>query len=74
VRAVEKLTSELKTEKKTSKHKKQELEIVQLKEELQRKFGSKVNIVGSSKKGKIEILYNSLEDLERIIKELKVVF
>ncbi|MDR2436843.1 MAG: ParB/RepB/Spo0J family partition protein [Endomicrobium sp.] len=74
VRTVEKLVSELKPEKKSTKYKKQEIEIVQLKEELQRKFGSKVNIVGSSKKGKIEIHYHSLEDLERIIKELKIVF
>jgi ParB family chromosome partitioning protein len=71
VRAVEKLASGLKPEKKISKQKKQEVELVHLKEEIQRKLGTKANISGTSKKGKIEIYYYSLEDLERIIKELK---
>jgi ParB family chromosome partitioning protein len=74
VRAVEKLAAELKPYKKITKQKKQEIELVHLKEELQRKFGSKVNITGSSKKGKIEIHYYSLADLERIINELKIAF
>lgn len=74
VRTVEKLASELKSEKKTVKQKKQEVELVHLKENLQRKFGSKVNITGNSKKGKIEIYYYSLADLERIINELKIIF
>ncbi|MDR2644640.1 MAG: ParB/RepB/Spo0J family partition protein [Endomicrobium sp.] len=74
VRTVEKLTSELKSEKKVVKQKKQEIELVHLKETLQRKFGSKVNITGNSKKGKIEIYYYSLADLERIINELKITF
>ncbi|MDR2351224.1 MAG: ParB/RepB/Spo0J family partition protein [Endomicrobium sp.] len=75
VRTVEKLTSELKSEKKAVKQKKQEeVELVHLKENLQRKFGSKVNITGNSKKGKIEIYYYSLVDLERIINELKIIF
>jgi ParB family chromosome partitioning protein len=74
VRTVEKLASELKPEKKAAKQKKQEVELVQLKEELQRKFGAKVNIAGNGKKGKIEIHYSSLADLERIINELKIVF
>ncbi|MDR3306231.1 MAG: ParB/RepB/Spo0J family partition protein [Endomicrobium sp.] len=74
VRTVEKLVFELKPEKKAAKQKKQEVELAQLKEELQRKFGAKVNIAGNSKKGKIEIHYSSLADLERIINELKIVF
>ncbi|MDR2818469.1 MAG: ParB/RepB/Spo0J family partition protein [Endomicrobium sp.] len=74
VRAVEKLASEIKSEKKAVKQKKQEIELVHLKENIQRKFGSKVNITGNSKKGKIEIYYYSLADLERIINELKIVF
>ncbi|MDR1663136.1 MAG: ParB/RepB/Spo0J family partition protein [Endomicrobium sp.] len=73
VRTVEKLVSELKSEKKTIKQKGQEVELVHLKENLQRKFGSKVNIIGNSKKGKIEIYYYSLADLERITNELKVI-
>ncbi|MDR1087378.1 MAG: ParB/RepB/Spo0J family partition protein [Endomicrobium sp.] len=74
VRAVEKLAAELKPEKKITKQKKQEIELVHLKDKLQRKFGSKVNITGSSKKGRIEIHYYSLADLERIINELKIAF
>jgi ParB family chromosome partitioning protein len=74
VRTVEKLASELKSEKKAVKQKTQEVELVHLKENLQRKFGSKVNITGNSKKGKIEIYYYSLADLERIINELKIIF
>lgn len=72
VRAVEKLTSCLNPKKKTSKQKQQEVELVQLKEEIQRKLGTKINIAGTSKKGKIEIYYYSLEDLERIVKELRL--
>jgi ParB family chromosome partitioning protein len=70
VRVVEKLTSSLATKKKIPKQKEQEVEITHLKEEIQRKLGTKTNIAGTSKKGKIEIYYYSLEDLERIIKEL----
>jgi ParB family chromosome partitioning protein len=74
VRIVEKLVSELKSEKKTVKQIKQEIELVHLKENLQKKLGSKVNITGNSKKGKIEIYYYSLADLERIIDEFKIIF
>ncbi|MDR0977580.1 MAG: ParB/RepB/Spo0J family partition protein [Endomicrobium sp.] len=72
VREVEKLVCELKS-KKNIKRKTQEAEITQLKEELQRKFGAKVNILGNSRKGKIEIHYYSLPELEGIIDKLKVV-
>jgi ParB family chromosome partitioning protein len=72
VRAVEKITPNLKSEKKHAKHKKQEVELIGLKEEIQRKFGTKANITGTSKKGKIEIYYYSLDDLERIVKEFKI--
>jgi ParB family chromosome partitioning protein len=74
VRAVEKIASEMKPEKKGKSQKepkKQEIELIHLKEEIQRKLGTKANIAGSSKKGKIEIFYYSLEDLERIAKELQ---
>ncbi len=71
VRAVEKITAELRTEKKSNGQKKQEIELTNLKEEIQRKLGTKVNISGTGKKGRIEIYYYSLEDLERITKELK---
>ncbi|OEG70137.1 hypothetical protein ATZ36_05930 [Candidatus Endomicrobiellum trichonymphae] len=71
VRAVEKIISGLKSKKKTNGQKKQEIELTNLKEEIQRKLGTKVNISGTSKKGRIEIYYYSLEDLERITKEFK---
>lgn len=71
VRAVEKLASDMKPAKKAKEPKKQEIELVHLKEEVQRKLGTKVNISGSSKKGKIEIFYYSLADLERIAAEIQ---
>lgn len=72
VRALEKMVSNFKGDKKKIKEKKQELELTNLKEEIQRKFGTKANIVGNSKKGKIELYYYSLDDLERIVNELKL--
>ncbi|MDR1195526.1 MAG: ParB/RepB/Spo0J family partition protein [Endomicrobium sp.] len=71
VRAVEKIAAEKKT-KPAKEPQKQEIELINLKEEIQRKLGTKTNIAGSSKKGKIEIFYYSLEDLERIAKELNL--
>jgi ParB family chromosome partitioning protein len=71
VRALEKIVTGLRTDKKSNKQKKQEIELTNLKEEIQRNLGVKVNISGTSKKGRIEIYYYSLEDLERITKELK---
>ncbi|GHT07408.1 chromosome partitioning protein ParB [Endomicrobiia bacterium] len=71
VRAAEKIISELKPGKESDGQKKQEMELINLKEEIQRKLGTKVNISGTGKKGRIEIYYYSLEDLERITKELK---
>lgn len=76
VRAVEKIAFEMKgeasdkKEKSEKKPEKQEIELIHLKEEIQRKFGTKANIAGTSKKGKIEIFYYSLQDLERIAREL----
>jgi len=66
VRAVEGLVKQQKTPAKTKAAKKQEIELIHLKEEIQRKLGAKANISGSSKKGKIEIYYYGLEDLERL--------
>lgn len=76
VRAVEKIAFEMKgeasdkKEKSEKKPEKQEIELIHLKEEIQRKLGTKANIAGTSKKGKIEIFYYSLQDLERIAREL----
>ncbi|MDR1523540.1 MAG: ParB/RepB/Spo0J family partition protein [Endomicrobium sp.] len=72
VRALEKMVSNFKIGNKKVKEKKQEVELTNLKEEIQRKFGTKASIVGNSKKGKIELYYYSLDDLERIVRELKL--
>lgn len=68
VRDVEKIVADWKSviagaKKKVSKT---EAELLALAEELQRKFGTKVKISGKPQKGKIEILYFSLKELERI--------
>ncbi|MCK9583013.1 MAG: ParB/RepB/Spo0J family partition protein [Endomicrobiales bacterium] len=72
VRETEKLVSEgktpLKTQRKTTKP---EIELVHLCEELQRRLGTKVKIKGKANKGKIEIHYFTLSDLERIAGILK---
>ncbi len=54
-----------------TKVKKQEVELVNLAEELQRRFGTKIKISGKPSKGKIEIHYYSLKELERISEILK---
>lgn len=72
VRAVEQIASASKSKNGTKSTKKQEIELIHLQEELQRKLGTKVNIIGSSKKGKIEIKYFSMADLERIASALKI--
>jgi ParB family chromosome partitioning protein len=73
VRAVEKIASDdIKYEKKSAgqKEQKQETELINLGEEIQRKLGTKVNVSGTLRKGRIEIYYYSSEDLDRIAKEL----
>ncbi len=74
VREIERLIAEWKTGKAkgSRKSKKAEPELKYLAEELQRKLGTKINISGTSKKGKIGIHYYSLEELERITKILGV--
>jgi ParB family chromosome partitioning protein len=72
VNALERFVSETKPVKKSKPKKKPEIELENLKDELQRKFSTKANVSGTSKKGKIEIFYFSLEDLERIIKQLNI--
>jgi len=73
VRETEKIVSDWKTvlhgvKKKISK---QDAELVTLSEDLQRRFGTKVRISGKPSKGKIEIHYFTLKDLERIVSILK---
>ena len=51
--------------------KQQDAEIVNLIDELQRVYGTKIAISGNGKKGKITFNYSSLEELERISNILK---
>ena len=73
VRQVENIVSEIKTKtpKKQKNQNQQNVEIVNLVEDLQRLFGTKVKITGNGKKGKIIFDYCNLEDLERITNSLK---
>lgn len=64
VRQVEKLAKG-KKERKTKREK--ALEIIELEEKLRNIFGTKVNLVHGKKRGKIEIEYYSIDDLERIL-------
>lgn len=70
VRDVEIAVSQTKNKKKI-KEAQQDLEIVNLIDELQRKYGTKIAITGNGKKGKIILNYSNLEDLERISDILK---
>jgi len=70
VRDVEIAVSQTKNKKK-AKESVQDLEIVNLIDELQRKYGTKIAITGNGKKGKIILNYSNLEDLERISDILK---
>lgn len=74
VREVEKIVSSWKevSENITKKNKKYDLELQKLAEELQRRLGTKVKIVGKQQRGKIEIHYFSLSELERISSILKI--
>ncbi|MBO7611556.1 MAG: ParB/RepB/Spo0J family partition protein [Elusimicrobia bacterium] len=51
--------------------KQQDVEIVNLIDELQRVYGTKIAITGNGKKGKIIFNYSNLEELERISNALK---
>lgn len=64
VRQVEKIASK-KNVKNVPKEK--SAEIIELEEKLRNFFGTKVNLVHSKKRGKIEIEYYSIDDLERIL-------
>lgn len=73
VREIEKIVGDWKSvvgsgKKKVKKH---YAELVELSEELQRRLGTKVRIAGRPAKGRIEIHYFSLKELERIAGILK---
>lgn len=75
VRATEILASGQKKEKKrknkSSKKRDKSIEIIAVEKELIEAMGTKVSINGSSKKGKLEIEYYSIEELNRIIEMLR---
>ncbi|MDD3053312.1 MAG: ParB/RepB/Spo0J family partition protein [Endomicrobiaceae bacterium] len=72
VRDIENIVSISKNNNKNSKAEKiKDIEIANLIEELQRLFGTKVEITGNGKKGKIIFNYNNLSDLERVSNILK---
>ncbi len=54
----------------TGRSRKQSPEMIDLEQQLIEKFGTKVSIVGDEKKGKIELNYLSMDDLERILEIL----
>lgn len=72
VRETERIVEKVKVEILKLKRKKKILpELIPTAEELQHCLGTKVKIKGSAKKGKIEIYYYSLPDLERLIGLIK---
>ena len=70
VRQVEKLSRNSKSEVKSDKVKK-DIYIENIIKILETKLGSKINVKGSSTKGKIEIEFSSLEELNKIIGHIK---
>lgn len=71
VRQTENLVKKLGAKKKPSSPAKDNREWDPLADELQRILGTRVRIVGREKRGKIEIEYYSLEELDRIIEHIK---
>ena len=70
VRQVEKLSRNSKSEIKSDKVKK-DIYIENIIKILETKLGSKINVKGTSTKGKIEIEFSSLEELNKIIGHIK---
>ncbi|MFA7073810.1 MAG: ParB/RepB/Spo0J family partition protein [Endomicrobiaceae bacterium] len=72
VRDIENIVAVSKNKNKNTKTtKEKDIEISNLIEDLQRTFGTKVEITGNGKKGKIIFNYSNLSDLERISNILK---
>lgn len=71
VRQVEKLGREKKTKKFSKEKDNKDIYIENLVKILETKLGTKVKIKGSSINGRIEIEYNSLESLNKIIGQIK---
>ncbi len=71
VREAEKLASEVSRKPSKALKKPKNADLIKVEEELKESLGTKVNIVGSGKKGKIEIEFFSKDELERLIEILK---
>ncbi len=71
VREAEKLASEVGKKKSKPVKKAKNADLIRVEEELKNSLGTKVNIVGGAKKGKIEIEFFSKDELERLIDILK---
>jgi ParB family chromosome partitioning protein len=75
VRDIEKLVSQSKMSSKTKAAKKAlpkiDAELKQLCDELQVRLGTKVKVMGKPSKGRIEVHYFSLKELERIVEYLR---
>jgi ParB family chromosome partitioning protein len=73
VRDVERIVADWKTVIKAAgkKAKISDAELTKLAEDLQQRFGTKVIVAGKPQKGRIELHYFSLEELERIVAHLR---
>ena len=72
VRQTEQITGGHRARNKSSRRPQENIELKAIEEKLQHALGTKVRIHHGKKRGKIEIEYYSLDDLERVLKILKV--
>lgn len=71
VRQIEQITGGFRSRGRSAKRKEQATEIRAIEERLQRVLGTKVRITHGTKRGKIEIEYYSLDDMQRLLKLLR---
>ena len=72
VRQAEQLTGGHRVRSRVSRHREPDAQLRALEEKLQHAFGTKVRIHHGKKRGKIEIEYYSLDDLDRVLRLLRV--
>ena len=72
VRQFEQLTSGYRTRKKSSPRRQENTELKAIEDKLQHLLGTKVRLHHGKKRGKIEIEYYSLDDLDRVLKILGI--
>ena len=48
-------------------------EVIMLEKKLQRRFGTRIRITDNNGKGKIEITYNSLDELDRLLESMNAI-